>query len=201
MKKIVVFVLIAVAHAGLAQEKYFYISLDLAKPMSNTSWIGDFSTRGFHAGYRAFITPKFSAGLDVSSNTFDQYHPAETVQQTNGALTTDYFKYAYSYAVTASGQYYFTVGDGERFLPYAGIGLGANHNEYTKYYNIYTDTEKTWGFLARPEAGLLVKFGPRRSVGAIAAVHYDFSTSKSVKFDYSNFSHAGFKVGLIFLSY
>jgi hypothetical protein len=183
---------------GFAQEKYFYFTVDVNKPLSNTSWIGSTTARGFKAGYRAFINPTFSAGLDIGSTSFDQYNPTETQLSSNGATTTDYFKYVYSYSAVISGQYNFQVGNGERFFPYAGLGLGANNNEYVIYYNIYQDSERSWGFLARPEAGILVKFG-RGSLGAMAAIHYDYSTNKSEKFNYSQFAHAGIQFGLVLL--
>jgi outer membrane protein W len=190
-----------IARGASAQEKFFYVSLDVNKPLSNTSWVGDVSSRGLKAGYRAFINERFSAGLDITSTTFDQYQPTITVQTENGAVTSDYFKYIYSYSVTASGQYYFKAGDSERFFPYVGLGLGANNNEYVLYYNIYTDSERKWGFLARPEAGILVKLSKRGSIGAIAALHYDYSTNKSPMFEYSNFSSVGFNIGLMLMDW
>ena len=132
---------------------------------------------------------------------YDQYKPTETTETGSGAITTDYFKYVYSYSAAASAQYNFRLGESETFYPYVGLGLGANSNEYTLYYNIYKDSETKWGFLARPEAGILVKFGQRRSLGAMAAVHYDYSTNKSENFDYDNFSSVGFQVGIILMNW
>jgi hypothetical protein len=199
MKKLMIILLMSVPCALIAQEKYFYINLDVNKPLSNTSWIGGTSANGVRAGYRVFINPKISAGLDLGSSTFDQYRPTETYPNGNGAITTDYFKYIYSYSAVVSGQYNFKVGEGRTIFPYAGLGLGANNNEYVLYYNVYQNKERSWGFLARPEAGILVKFGSRRSLGAMAAIHYDYSTNRSKEFDYSNFSTAGFQIGLVFL--
>jgi hypothetical protein len=44
-----------------------------------------------------------------------------------------------------------------------------------------------------------VKIG--RSIGAMAALHYDYSTSKSEKFNYDNFSTIGFQIGLILMDF
>jgi hypothetical protein len=200
MKKLIVFVFVLIMGCAVAQDRYLYVGLDVNKPISNTTWIGDVSTRGVRGGYRAFISPRFSAGLDVSWSAFDQYHATETVQNPTGAFTTDYFKYIYSYSAALSGQYYFTTGNNDRVLPYAGLGLGANNNHYVRYYNIYQDSQRAWGFLARPEAGVLIKIGARRSLGFMAAVHYDYTTNKSSKFNYSNFSAVGFQVGLAFFN-
>lgn len=125
MKKgIVLLAFVLVTRLAMSQDRYFFLALDAHKPLSNTSWINDLSTRGVKIGYRVFINDRFSAGLEISSNAFDQYHPTETVQNATGALTTDYFKYLYSYSATVSGQYYFMADDEERFFPYAGLGLG-----------------------------------------------------------------------------
>ena len=200
MKRLIICIaLLLPCAAGLAQEKYFFFALDVNKPLSNTSFIENTSAYGFKAGYRAFISRKFSAGLDLGSSTLQQYKPTETYQTGNGALTTDYFNYIYSYSAAISGQYNLEVGNGETLFPYVGLGLGANTNQYSLYYNAYSDSDRGWGFLARPEAGLLVKIGRRGSFGAMAAVHYDYSTNKSEKFSYSNFSTIGVQVGLILM--
>jgi hypothetical protein len=201
MKKLLIILFVCVTGSVFSQEKYFYVNLDVNKPISNTAWVSNTSARGLRAGYRVFINRKFTAGVDVSWTTFDQYIPTDTYVNGTTSITTDYFRYIYSYSIAASGQYNFEVGDAEKFFPYAGLGLGAMNNDFVLYYNAYQDNEKSWGFLARPEAGILVKFGTRRSIGAMAAIHYDYSTSKSKQFDYSSFSTVGFQIGLMFMEF
>jgi hypothetical protein len=198
-----IFVLIGILFStiGFAQEKYIYLNLDMNKPTSNTQWIESISIAGGKLGYRGFIRPNFSAGLDIGWSNFDEYEPTSTKQNPTGAITSDYFHYIYSYSGVVSGQYYFKDEDEERFFPYAGLGLGANTNEYVLYYNIYEDTERSWGFLVRPEIGVLFRFTERGSLGIMAAVHYDYSTNKSEKFSYNNFSALGFQIGLMAMSF
>ncbi len=184
-----------------AQEKYIYITLNGSQPLSNTSWIEDFSFAGGKAGYRGFIRPNFSAGLDIGWINFDQYEPTSTKESPTGAVTTDYFHYIYSFSGVVSAQYYFKEEEEDRFFPYAGLGLGANTNEYVLYYNIYQDSERAWGFLARPEAGLLFRFSERSNLGIMAALHYDFSTNKSERYNYKNFTAIGFQIGLMSMSF
>jgi hypothetical protein len=200
MKTIFTLLLLMVGALAVAQPKYFYVSLDYNAPLANKDWVSKGSAQGLRIGYRAFITDRFSAGIDVGSFSINEYKPTRTIESPSGAITTDYFNYIYSYSGVASGQYNFLVGDGDLVFPYAGLGLGANYNEYIQYYNIYTDTENAFGFLVRPEAGILVKFGTRRSLGAMAAVHYDYSTNKSEKFGYRNFSTVGFQIGLMLMN-
>jgi hypothetical protein len=201
MKKFFTIALLTVCAAAMAQERYFYVALDVNKPVSNTSWINSTSTSGLKAGFRVFLNnnDRISLGVDVSSQTYDEYKPKRTIEKPGGAVTTDYYNYIYSYSAVASGQYYFPLGEERMVLPYAGLGVGANLNEYIKYYNIYSDIDRKWGFVARPEAGILVRFSKRKSIGAIAAVHYDYSTNKTEQFGYRNFNSIGFQVGLMFM--
>lgn len=201
MKTIFTLLLVITGAVGIAQPKYFYFALDYNAPLSNKEWIGNGSLSGMKLGYRAFINDRVSAGVDLGSSTLHEYKPTRTIESASGAVTTDYFHYVYSYSAAVSGQYNFLVGDGEQIFPYAGIGLGANYNEYTQYYNIYTNADNAFGFLARPEAGILVRFSTRRSLGAMASVHYDFSTNKSAEFGYKNFSTVGFQIGLMFMNW
>ena len=186
-----------------AQENYFYFNWDGNIPLSSKEFIDNASGRGAKIGYRMFFgrNRRFSAGIDFNWAQYDEYNPKETFENENGALTTDYFNYIYQYGLTASSQYYFPLGEKERFFPYVGLGLGANHNDYRIYYNIYTDSHKAFGFLAQPEAGILVRLGSRRKLGLMGAVHYDFSTNKSDAVDYSNFSAVGFQLGIMVLQW
>lgn len=202
MKKIFfIFLLFAALHVE-AQHNYAYLVWDTNIPLSNTSWIEGTSSKGGKVGYRAFLNnnSRISIGGDVNWVTYDEYSPKETFQTGNGAITTDYFKGIYSYGVTVSGQYYFPINDRELFFPYVGLGLGANFNRYMMYYNIYSSEESKAGFLARPETGILVRFGTRKSLGLMAAVHYDYSTNKSESYGYDNFTAFGFQIGAIFMN-
>src|SRR5688500_690618 len=105
----------------MAQEKYIYLNLDVQKPTSNTVWMEDIRSAGGKLGYRGFIRPNFSAGLDIGWANFDQYEAISTKQNPTGAITSDYFHYVYSYSGVVSGQYYFKEEDEDRFFPYAGL--------------------------------------------------------------------------------
>ncbi|MGC3944491.1 MAG: hypothetical protein QM762_08235 [Chryseolinea sp.] len=195
--------LLATAVTSFAQRSYFYFAWDVNQPLSNTNWIEDTSTRGARVGFRKFIGQqrRISVGLDVNWNYFETYKPTETFYTDNGAVTTDYFNDIAQVAAALSGQYYFPIGDKQVFYPYVGLGLGANRNRYTVSYNIYQDEESAYGFLARPEAGILVRIGERRRFGLTAAVHYDFSTNRSETYGYNNFMAAGFNIGIVALQW
>ncbi len=201
MKKIILIGFFSViVFCAAAQEKYFYANFDFNTPKSNTAWLGDATNNGLRVGYRAFIKERFSVGLDLGYASYDQYFPKRTFYREDGAITTDYFNYITAYTIAASGQYNFRL-KSELFYPYVGLGLGAASLEYNQYYNVYTETDRSWGFLARPEAGVLVRLFKRRSVGLMGAVHYDYATNKSEINNYSNFSNIGVQFGIMIMSW
>lgn len=188
---------------SIAQRSYLYFAWDVNQPLSNTSWVDETSARGARAGFRKVIgeARRISVGLEVNWNYFQTYKPVETFSTDNGAVTTDYFNDIFQMAAALSGQYYFPIGDKQVFYPYVGLGLGANRVDYTVSYNIYQDQDRGYGFLARPEAGILVRIGERRRFGVIAAVHYDYSTNQSSDYGYNNFMAAGFNIGVVALQW
>lgn len=200
---IALFMVVMSAVSAMAQRSYFYFAWDVNQPLSNTSWIDETSARGAKLGFRKIIGEqrRISVGLDVNWNYFQSYKPTETFYSDNGAVTTDYFNDLFQMGATLTGQYYFPLSDKQIFFPYVGLGLGANRNEYTVSYNIYQDQESAYGFLARPEAGILVRIGERRRFGVIAAVHYDYSTNRSDSYGYDNFMTAGFQIGVVSLQW
>src|SRR5690606_11161020 len=150
MKRCSLLIVALLIAGGLhAQDKYIYLTIDGNKPLSHTSWISDMTLSAGKLGFRGFIRPNFSAGLDLGWANFNQYVPTETRQTGSGAITTDYFNYIYTYSAAVSGQYYLKDEDEDRLMPYVGLGLGASTNEYVLYYNVYQDSERSWGFLAR----------------------------------------------------
>jgi hypothetical protein len=193
--------LLATLVSGYAQDfdKIMSISWDVNMPLSNREWIDETSVRGVRLSYRKLLDDKFMAGADFNWATYSTYVPTTTFVFNDGALTTDYFNYIYSYGLTISGDYILPIGNREHIIPFAGLGIGASMNGFTTYYNIYQDRENSWGFLVSPKIGACFPFGKR--IGAFASLHYDFSTSKAESLGYDNFSSMGVQVGIAFLSY
>ena len=203
MKRYLFIFFLCVAGVAHAQDNYFYFNWDVNYPLANKDWISSTSTRGAKLGFRKFIgiESRVAVGLDVNWAYYHEYQPTETFLQPGGAITYDYYNDIFQFGIAASGQYYFPLGNGEHFFPYAGLGLGASGNRYTVSYNIYQSEESTWGFLARPEAGILWRIGTRRKLGLMAAAHYDFSTNRSESHGYDNFMNAGFQLGIMLMQW
>ncbi len=199
MRRLMMIILIACAATGvMAQEvfdKFLSFSWDVNMPLSNTNFIKKSSVKGFQAGYREKIGDHFYVGGDFSNATYDDHAPRQTYYIDGGAITTDFYKYVVTYCATLNGDYYFTPE--KRLSPFAGLGIGASYNSYTLYYNIYSSSGNGWGFLARPQAGAILKMGKEMSWGVIAAVHYDYSTTMSKDFAYTDFTNLGLRVGIV----
>ncbi len=201
MKRVFLLVLVVGTETGLAQsyDKLFSIGWDNNIPLSNTSYVKKNSSRGMRASIRQFMNEQFVMGGDFSWAAYEDYSPRQTYPTSGGALTTDFFKYVYSYGLTLSGGYYFRPG--EKIRPYAGLGLGASYNDFAMYYNVYSADDKKWGVLLRPEAGVLIRFTEHGSWGALAAVHYDYASTKSTDAGYSNFSNVGIQLGIVVIDW
>jgi hypothetical protein len=202
MKRILFLVIVLIGSVRIYAQDYdrlFSISLDVNKPLSNTDFIGNTSGRGFKIGYRQIINEHFLVGADLNSATFKDYAPRETYTSSTGALTTDFYKYAYTYGLTLSGDYLFFPE--KRLQPFAGLGIGASYIDYTQYYNIFSANDIRWGVLIRPEAGAILRLGKYSSWGIQGVIHYDFSSAKSADFEYNNFMNVGFQIGLVFFSW
>jgi hypothetical protein len=195
---VLIFGLMIFSSAIRAQEHYIYAAWNYGQPLSNTDFVKDGTSAGAKIGFRWQIREsRFMVGLDVNWATYDQYAPEETFSSPGRDFTTDYFKYVYNYGITANGQYTFPIGDSRIITPFVGLGLGYNYNVYKIYYNVFREEDPDGGFLMRPEAGAIVKFGRRRILGLITGVSYDYSTSSSADYGYDNFTAFGFQLGLI----
>jgi opacity protein-like surface antigen len=192
---LLLFFLAADAVHSQSYQKFFWGGLDLNKPLSNTDFVKDVSTRGFKVGFRQLLDEHLLVGVDLNSASYKGYTPRQTYTSANGALTTDFHNYAYVYGLTLAGDYLFNPE--KKFQPYVGFGLGASYVDYTLYYNVFSDNDPKWGVLLRPEAGVLLQLGKYSSWGIQAGMHFDFATAKSKDYGYNNFSNVGFQIGVV----
>lgn len=189
---------------GLASAQYYYdklysLSLDMNQPLSNTEFLETFSSSGGRFAFNSFVSENFSGGLDLSWNRYVQTDPRQTYYSPGGAFTAEYHKYIITYGLALKVGYY--LKPSQRFTPFFNINLGASNVDYKLYYNIYSDGESAWGFLGRPEAGVMWRLGQHSSWGLQATVHYLWIGAKSDLFDYKNFSTLGLSIGVVSLDW
>jgi outer membrane protein len=133
--------------------------------------------------------------LEGSYNTLDDYVPRRTYDFPGGAITTDIYNYLYYFTIMGNAQYYFV--QGEKFIPYASLGMGVAFSEYRIFYNVYEDTDSQTSFVVRPEIGTLFRVKEYASWGLKSSVSYDFAANKSDYFEVDNFSGISFQIGVV----
>ena len=203
MKKIfaILVLLIAAKEKNYAQPfsstlNKFMIGYEVAVPsgdfLSKTSWAGG------RIEYRHMVQPNVSIGMGMSWNSFDEYVPKTTYQKPDGsgAVTTDLVKEIYTLPLTLSAHYYWIKSKG--IIPYAGLGLGAQYSDQTLYFNIFAVEDNNWGFVARPEIGIVYPLSD--ATGLYLSAAYNYATNKNEAVDINNVSQFAFTIGFIFSS-
>jgi len=174
------------------------LNWQIATPL-NTDYLKETSLAGGSVEYRRFIKPNMSVGIGFSWNSFEQYISPRVYEKPDGsqALYTDFIHQVYTLPMYLNTHYYF--GGGEKMKPYAGIGLGAQYSEQDAYYNIFVTEEKNWGFVARPEVGLLYRF--TNYFGLHGNVGFNYATNKSDAFKIDNLKHVYYSIGIYWNQY
>ena len=174
------------------------LNWQIATPL-NTDYLKETSLAGGSVEYRRFIKPNMSVGIGFSWNSFEQYISPRVYEKPDGsqALYTDFIHQVYTLPMYLNAHYYF--GGGEKMKPYAGIGLGAQYSEQDAYYNIFVTEEKNWGFVARPEVGLLYRFS--NYFGLHGNVGFNYATNKSDAFKIDNLKHVYYSIGIYWNQY
>lgn len=176
-----------------AMTNLFAGSWEIAFP-TNSDFLTKTSLAGGRLEYRKFIKQNVSVGLAASWNSFDQYFNTQTYQKSDGtgAVTTDMVRQIYTVPITATVHYYFK--GSTHVLPYVGIGIGTQYSEQNAYFNVYELNSTNWGFVVRPEVGVLLPFN--RYWNVLLAGGYNFSTNKNDEFKIDNLKQWTLNVGL-----
>ena len=197
MRTVVTIILVFITTAIQAQlhSSGFYLGWNTLKPLTDKTFIDKTSSAGVKVGYTRFLNDRFGFGIEGSYNTLNDYIPRQTYEYPGGAITTDIYNYLYYFSLVANAQYYFM--QGERFTPYASLGMGIAFSEYRIFYNVYEDADNRQSFVARPEVGTFFRIKEYSAWGIKTSISYDYTTNKSQYFDVDNFSGINFLVGII----
>ncbi|HEY1871945.1 MAG TPA: hypothetical protein VGG71_12860, partial [Chitinophagaceae bacterium] len=138
-----------------AQKNLFAVDWGINFP-NNNGYLTKTSYSGGKLDYRHFFKQNMSFGFALDWASYEQYIPRQTFQKADGsgAVTSDFDAVAYQVPFTGSFHYYFD--QKKRLRPYVGAALGGQYLEQSLYYNVYVTDDDNWGFVARPEVGLLI---------------------------------------------
>jgi len=191
----ILFVLISISVRAQLYSGAFHVGWNTLKPLSDKEFTGNTSSAGVKVGYSKFMNDRFGFGIEGSYNTLDDYVPRSTYEFPGGAITTDLYNYLYYFTLMGNAQYYFV--QGEKFIPYASLGMGVAFSEYRIFYNVYEDTDSKASFVVRPEIGTFFRIKEYSSWGFKSSVSYDFAANKSAYFEIDNFSGISFQIGVV----
>ena len=164
---------------------------------SNNGYLNKTSYSGGKLEYRHFFKDNMSFGLALDWCNYEQYFPRQTFQKTDGsgAVTSDFDAVAYQVPFTGTFHYYF---EPKKMLrPYAGVALGGQYLEQSLYYNVYVSDDNNWGFVARPEIGLMIN-PHNKYFGFNVAAYYSYATNKTDLIKSNHFNNFGISLGVNF---
>ena len=205
MKKLIILIYISVictcssnAQTNWHLDNMMTFNWQIATPLS-TDYLKETSLSGGNFEYRRFIKPNMSVGIGFSWNSFEQYIEPRVYEKPDGSqqLYTDFVHQVYTLPMYLNAHYYFKGGD--NIKPYAGIGLGAQYSEQSAYYNIFVSEDDNWGFVARPEAGVLFRLSSY--FGLNGTVGFNYATNKNDAFKIDNLKHVYYNVGIFWNVY
>lgn len=204
MKKLIILIYIIVftfnsvrAQKDWGLDNFMTLNWQIATPLS-TDYLKKTTVSGGSFEYRKFLRSNrnISVGMGIAWNSFEQYIPPKVYEKPDGsgALYTDFVHQVYTLPLYANVHYYFNGGD--KLKPYTGIGIGGQYSEQSAYYNIFVSEDNNWGFVARPEVGLLFRLG--EYAGIHANVGFNYATNKNEAFKIDNLKHVYYSIGAYF---
>ncbi len=164
--------------AGFSQERGLVLKLNYSVAVPTGSFKSDVinktSFKGFGAELMYHINEKISVGLETGSQEFYQKYPRQLYKTTDGSdLSAVVTNSVQTVPVLLKGQYNFLPG--KILQPYVAVGVGGNIISYSQYAGEFTSASKSsFGFAARPEAGLYIPFGRTNGAGFSIGAGYNF---------------------------
>ena len=199
MKKIFLIIVLFATYTTVCGQasSLFGISWEANFP-SNGNYITKSSYRGGKFEYRHLFKKNWSVGLAVNWATYEQYFNRQTFNDESGnnAVTGDFLAQTYQIPITATVHYYFQ--GGKMIKPYAGLGIGGQSLVQSLYYNVYVSEDNNWGFVMRPEAGILISPDQFGYWGFIVGASYSYATNKTDLVGNTSFKNFGVNIGVVF---
>jgi len=133
-------------------------------------YIGNASFRGFEVALLWPVVRSLFLGVTFGYNGFYEATGHETYQLESAAVNAKLYRYADSWPLALVGRYLF-LQNRSMLRPYLGVRVGAAWVDTTTLVTDRTYQDSSFGFLAAPEAGILVHL----SAAVLACVSYAFN--------------------------
>lgn len=177
----------------------FYSNIDwqFNFPISNS-----FTEKGsgwgmnFEGGY--YLTENLAIGGFLTYHSNHKYIPRQTISMgDNSSLNTDQQHTLFQMPFGVAGRYTF---DREGMLqPYVSLKVGPQYAKLKTTYNVFENSDNTWGFYISPEIGMNI-FPWVYRPGIHVAAYYSYATNKGSVMTYGvdGMSNFGLRLGIAF---
>ena len=177
----------------------FYSNIDwqFNFPISNS-----FTEKGsgwgmnFEGGY--YLTENLAIGGFLAYHSNHKYIPRQTISMgDNSSLNTDQQHTLFQMPFGVTGRYTF---DREGMLqPYVSLKVGPQYAKLKTTYNVFENSDNTWGFYISPEIGMNI-FPWVYRPGIHIAAYYSYATNKGSVMTYGvdGMSNFGLRLGIAF---
>jgi hypothetical protein len=133
------------------------LNYSVAFPMgSYKNLIGNTSYKGFGGELMYHTSNAFAIGLETGSQSFYEKYPRKIYAQSDGSdISAVVSNTIQTVPILLKAQYNFLSESAVR--PYIAVGVGGNVITYNQYGGEFSnDNKSTFGFAARPEAGVKI---------------------------------------------
>ena len=155
MKKILsIFAIMVVTCGALQAQSNFNISYSMGFATGDLAdYISNASFRGASIEFRKMVQPNVGVGLTFGWNVFYEELSRDSYTSGQSTLTGKQFRYSNHFPMLVGADYYFSPG--EKFNPFAGLGIGTIYTRRNTDMNLYTVEQEAWNFALQPEVGFL----------------------------------------------
>lgn len=145
-----------------------------------------------------YLTDNLSIGAFLTYHSNHKYIPRQTiVLPESGSLNTDQQHTLFQLPFGVSGRY--TMNREGMFQPYFGLKIGPQYGQLKTVFNVFQETNNTWGFYMSPEIGVNI-FPWVYRPGIHVAAYYSYATNKGSLMTYhvDGMSNFGLRLGISF---
>lgn len=181
-----------------AQQGVLQMNINYATAFPTGSFKNEISSnsfRGWNANVMYGINKRISVGLGMAFQDFYKKYPREIYKTPDGGeLSAVVTKSIQTIPILVQGRY--NLMPEGTVQPYVGLGVGADLVMYQKLYGEFGNTDNSFQFAARPEAGVYVPFHKNGTTGLTIGGAYNFTPYN--KSDISNLNNLSLFAGIKF---
>ncbi|MEN8225658.1 MAG: hypothetical protein ABFS05_09900 [Bacteroidota bacterium] len=177
MKKIILISLITIAGISTSfSQSIWTLSMEPATPLGDMrNFIERSSLRGLSGSVSWFVKENVTLGVSIPWTGFYQKDDRATWHFDGGAVTATAWKEFYILPLYVNAKYHFLTEEDSRFLPYAGLSVGAVFIEQSAQVGTYEFKHKNWKAAMAPELGTLIPMGIEKTWGLNVMLRYQMA--------------------------